>query len=116
MSSPTHEGLHSINEHLQATLEQWSRVPGGSAALLPETLHELLAQLSRAAELLRSLPADLDATLESEVSSYRCNVERLQEVLPLIHNRLLSEKARLESARAHLQAAAAWADASKKAL
>ena len=61
---------------------------------------------------MASDPADLE--LQKEISDYRSHVEKLQELLPLIHNRLLSEKARLESVRAHLAAAAAWADARNK--
>jgi len=117
MPPSTHEALHSINDHLRVVLKQWAKAPGEPGALLPEALNMLLARLSQAAELLKNRSAgNRDAQVEKEVCDYRANVERLQELLPHIHNRLLAEKARLESVRAHLEAAAAWADARKKVL
>lgn len=43
-------------------------------------------------------------------------MEQLAQILPRIHGRLLTEKARMEIARAHLAAASAWAQASQNTL
>jgi hypothetical protein len=116
MSATVSEGLHSINEHLREVLARWMAEPSDPNAFQTEALAPLLARLTRASELLNGVvvrnPPDLQ--LEKEISDYRSNVEKLQELLPLIQSRLLAEKARLESARAHLQAATAWADSRKK--
>lgn len=118
MSAQVSQDLHSINDYLREALARWRNAPGDPSALQPDALTPLLAKLNSAAELLKGIvasdPADLE--LQKEISDYRSNVEKLQELLPLIHNRLLSEKARLESARAHLAAVAAWADARNKLL
>ena len=57
-----------------------------------------------------------DADLDNAIADYRSIVERIAEILPRIHGRLLTEKARLEIARAHVTAASAWAKASQNTL
>jgi len=59
---------------------------------------------------------DEDADFEKEKSDYRRNLELLQQFLPGLHVRLLTEKARLEAARIQVSAAAAWARVSAKTL
>jgi hypothetical protein len=51
--------------------------------------------------------------LEKEALEYRRNLEKLKHFLPDVQARLLAEKSRLETARTHVAAAAAWAKASK---
>jgi len=76
----------------------------------------LLSELMRAGEWLRELPPDRDSALEQELSAYRRNVERLRDLLPAIHSALLAERARLESERARMTSAAAWARGSRQTL
>jgi hypothetical protein len=57
-----------------------------------------------------------DADLEKETSEYRKHLRQLSQVLPLVHIGLQARKRRLEAALGHLQAVAAWADASQKSL
>ena len=54
--------------------------------------------------------------LEKEALEYRGHLEKLKHFLPDLHVRLLAERARLETARAHAASASAWARLSKKTL
>jgi hypothetical protein len=49
--------------------------------------------------------------LKNESLEYRSNLEQLQQLLPDFQVRLLAEKSRLEVAKSHVAAAAAWAGA-----
>jgi hypothetical protein len=89
-----------------------------SAAVNSETLSNLLKKLLRAGECWRRvLPnSAADAELEKAISEYRSTLEQLAAALPRLHAMLLTEKARLEMARAHVAATEAWARASQNTL
>jgi hypothetical protein len=109
--------LRGANERLRLWLEGYSNTP--TAPVTPEQIANLLSELLRAGEWLRNrLPAESQRSeqLQLEVESYRENVERLQELMPEIHRRLVAERARLEAERARVQAAANWAQASRQTL
>lgn len=112
------ETLQQVNENLRSALLRLRPERKHCSTIQPQDLSDLLSQLLRAAECLRRLPAHSEATaeLEKESLKYRGNLENLQHFLPDLHGRLLAEKARLETARTHVAAAAAWARASKKTL
>jgi hypothetical protein len=79
----------------------------------------LLSELLRAGMGLRAepLPArGFDPELDEEIDQYRRHVEHLRDLLPSIHRQLLAERARLEAQRSRVQAAAAWARASRQTL
>jgi hypothetical protein len=118
MTSAAAKSLSTANRNLHAGLARLSPEPNPSAPLRPQDLSGLLMELLRTGDCLRSIaPASApDAELENAISDYRSIVERLAEILPRIHGRLLTEKARLEIARAHVTAAAAWAKASQNTL
>jgi hypothetical protein len=118
MPTPVSEGLHAINDYLHTVLASWVEDPGAAGTLQFEALTLLLTRLNIASQLLGGIApgSPSDSQLEEEILTYRSNVEKLQELLPLIHRRLLADKARLEKARAHLQAATAWSDARNKIL
>jgi hypothetical protein len=82
----------------------------------PQLIAELLSELRRTGERLRSLPARRDAQLEEVLAEYRRKVERLRDVLPSIHAVLLAERARLECERARLDSAAEWVRRSRQTL
>jgi hypothetical protein len=118
MSSPTVESLRAVNRSLRARL---ARLPGGqtnSGGIAPTEFTDLLTELRRGTDCWRSLPeaSTPEGEMVSELSDYRRNVERLRTILPSLQARLLIEKTRLESARAHVTKAAAWAQGSKKTL
>ena len=117
MSSTSTESLRLANTKLRAGLARL-QPELNSAAVTPEDLADLLAALLCAADLWRviALESVPDAELEKVTAEYRTNVEQLAQILPRVHERLLTEKARLELARAHVMAATAWAQASIKAL
>jgi len=112
------EVLRIANINLRAGLDRLLPEPNASAPLCPKDLSGLRIELVSAGRCLRSIPprSAPDEELEKAISDYRSTVEKLAQILPRIHGRLLTEKARLEIARAHLAAAAAWAQASQNTL
>jgi len=112
------ESLHIANGNLRAGLARLSSEPNPSAPPNAKDLSSLMTELLRAGDCLRSIAPSYarDARLEKEISDYRGTIEHLAQILPRVHGRLLAEKARLEIARAHVTAAAAWAQASQKTL
>lgn len=118
MSSVPTESLRIANDNLRAGLARLSPTPNPSAPLTANDLSRVLAELLRAGDCLRSIPPRSvpNAQLEKVISDYRSTVEQLAQILPRIHGRLLTEKIRLEIARARLAATAAWAQASQNTL
>jgi hypothetical protein len=114
----TTDSLRIANGHLRAGLTRLSPGTNASAPLRPSDLSDLLTSLVCAARCLRSIApgSTPDAELAKAISEYRNTVEQLAEILPRVHGRLLTEKARLEIARAHVTATAAWAQASRNTL
>jgi hypothetical protein len=51
--------------------------------------------------------------LAAAIRQYRNHLERLRGLLPFLHAGLLTQRARLESERSHLEAATAWTGASR---
>lgn len=82
----------------------------------PQQINGLLSELMRAGEWLRNRPADDDPELAEQIRIYRASVERLRDVLPLVHETLLRERARLESERTRLESVAEWARRSHQTL
>lgn len=118
MSSAATEVLRTANVNLRAGLARLSPDPNASIPLSPTDLSGLLVQLLSAGHCWRSFPlrSAPDAEQEKAISEYRSTVEQLAQILPRIHGRLLTEKARMEIARAHLAAASAWAQAIQNTL
>lgn len=117
MSNAKTENLRIANANLRARLARLS--PESNASLPgPADFSDLLEDLLQAGGYLRGIPAGShpDMPLAQAISEYRNTVEQLARLLPGIHGRLLNEKARMEVARAHLSAAAAWAQASPSTL
>ncbi len=108
--------LHIRNRRVLAGLAHLQ--PGSSATIRPNDLADLRAELSSVGAKLRSLPPgqSLDADEQREVSEYHRHLQCLRQLLPYIHQRLLTEKARLEGARSRVAATAAWADISRRTL
>src|SRR5271167_1026623 len=104
MSSATTESLRIATGNLRAGLAHLSPGPNANVPLNPRNLSGLLAELLRAGDCLRGIaPGSApDAELGKAISEYRSAVEQLAQILPRVHGRLLTEKARLEIARAHV--------------
>jgi superfamily I DNA and/or RNA helicase len=118
MSPEAFETLRQVNDNLHSALIRLHPEQRHCSTIRPQDFSDILSQLLRAAECLRRLPAQSEAAvaLEKESLKYRSNLEKLQHFLPDLHNRLLAEKSRLETAQTHVAAAVAWARASKKTL
>lgn len=82
----------------------------------PRQISDLLAELRKAAKCLKTLPAHGDAGVNIEACAYRQQVEHLYRVLPGIHSALVEERARLRQRRKRVDAAAAWAEASRETI
>ncbi len=109
------ETLRRVNENLRSALLRLRPEHKHCSAINPQYFSEILTQLLRAAECLRHKPvqAEAVAALEKETLEYRSNLEKLKQFLPDLQLRLLAERSRLEIARSHVAAAAAWAEAAK---
>jgi len=114
------ENLRETNSRLgfwlESLLADETRMVGAARAATPQQISGLLSELMQAGEWLRQLPAEKDPVLERELSDYRRKVERLRDLLPLIHNTLLRERARLEQQRARVESATEWARRSRQTL
>lgn len=108
--------LLGTNHRLRLRLESLSQTP---PPVTPELIAGLLSELLRAGQWLRQrLPPEAKRSpqLQRELAVYRRNVEQLRGLLPGLHRRLLTERARLEAERARLQGVAHWAQASRQTL
>jgi hypothetical protein len=107
--------LRQVNENLRSALIRLRPERKHCSTIKPQDFSDLLTQLLRAAECLRRKPAHseagltIEAVFEKESHEYRSNLQKLKRFLPDLHLRLLAEKSRLETARAHAFKAAAWA-------
>ena len=117
------ETLRQINETLRSALVLFRPERTHCSRLQPPDFSGLLSQLLQAAECLRRRSEHIDpilpeaaAALKKESLEYRSNLEKLKHFLPDLQVRLLAEKSRLESARTHLSAKAAWAKANQQTL
>lgn len=118
-SSPSRSvNLHDTNGRLGSWLETIVAVPG-RLTITPECMGALLSELLRTGADLRSQsipPRGMDPAWDQELDTYRQNVERLRDLLPSIHSHLLAERARIESQRARVHAAAEWVRTARQTL
>ncbi len=113
------QNLLEINRHLLSCLDAMCAQIGQSAVASPEQMAALLSELLSAGANLRERPIPPkgdDPELDQAIENYRGNVERLREILPVIHSQLIAERARIEAHRARVNSAAAWASASRQTL
>jgi hypothetical protein len=112
------ETLRQVNENLRSALIRLRPERKHCSTIRPQDFSDLRSQLRRAAECLQRLPLNSEAAaaVQKEAFEYRGNLEKLGRFLPDVHARLLAEKSRLQNARTHLTAAAAWGRASRNTL
>jgi hypothetical protein len=121
------QSLRETNHRLSFWLDSMVAAHGQLALATPEHMAALLSELLRAGAELRVKPltpgkdnpelnSALDPDLERELAEYRRHIDRLRQLLPSIHTKLLGERARLEAQRARVRSAAEWARASRQTL
>jgi hypothetical protein len=112
------EVLRQVNDKLRSAMVQLRPERRHCSTIKPQDLSDLLGQLQQASECIKrgTRPSELTDALEEQSLEYRSNLENLKHFLPGLQVRMLAEKARLESARNHVAAAAAWAQVRKKTL
>lgn len=111
------EALRNINRRLRTLLDTVAPENVEPVPATPEQLAGLLTELLQAGDLLRQPRVEAHTLeMDGEINSYRKNVERLRDIVPIMQTRLLAERARLEAERTHLESAAAWARANRKTL
>jgi hypothetical protein len=109
------EILRQVNRNLRSALLRLRPERRHCSGIKPQDFSDLLSQLLRASECLQRSRAGGEpaAAFDDELLDYRRNLKALKRFLPDLHVRLLAEKSRLETARSHVAAAAAWAQAGK---
>lgn len=107
--------LREVNRSLRSALLRLRPERRHCASIKPHDFSNLLSHLLRASECLQQSRAsgESSAAFDEEALDYRRNLEALKRFLPDVQLRLLAEKSRLETARSHVAAAAAWAQAGK---
>jgi hypothetical protein len=116
------ETLQQINGNLRCALLRLHPERRHCSTIKPQDFSNIVNQLLGAAKCLRRKAADSPAAatmataFEKEMLEYRSMLERLKHFLPDLHVRLLAERSRIETARAHAAATATWAQARNKTL
>ena len=106
--------LRAVNKSLKSALVRFRPEQQHCSAIKPHELSDLLGVILQAADCLRGISPQAAPELKHESLEYRSNLEQLKQLLPDFQVRLLAEKARLEVAKSHVAAGAAWAAASTK--
>ncbi|MGA3194162.1 MAG: hypothetical protein ABSD39_04095 [Terriglobales bacterium] len=132
------EIMRRVNDNLRSALLRLRPERRHCSTLRPQDFSDLLGHLVQASECLKNIPSAESAMAAQEVApeqeasqkkdrlqqealarealEYRGNLETLKRFLPDLHVRLMAERVRLETARSHVAAAAAWAGVNKKTL
>ena len=118
MPTATIEVLRLANRDLRAGLDRLRSARNTAAAIRPEDFSLLRNQVLRAANSIGSISPEgaPDAELEKEISEFCNHLRQLSQTLPIVYVGLQARRGRLEAALNHLQAVAAWADASSNSL
>lgn len=114
----TVETLREVNASLQLAMTRLRSENQHCSAITPDDFAGLLSEILRGAECLRfhSSQSEASEAMREAALAYRTNLEKLRDFLPELQGNLLAEKARLETARAHVQAVGAWARSSTRTL
>jgi hypothetical protein len=106
--------LRAINKNLKSALVRFRPEQQHCSAIKPHELSDLRSAILQAALCVRGISPQAAPELKNEALEYRNNLEQLQQLLPDFQIRLLAEKSRLEVAKSHVTATAAWAGLSTR--
>jgi hypothetical protein len=114
MSDSVLEGLQQANRNLRQMLLLLQQ--DGLNAARKGLFGKLRAQVSQADACLRRTGLDTSRSSQtmSEISQYRRHLQQITQILPVVHGRLLAEKARLQIKRARHEGVQVWVDAQQK--
>jgi hypothetical protein len=106
--------LNQANQTLSKVLALLTNGGSGQVAITPDDLAGMLAELLRVGEWLKDRRIrENDSEVAWAIREYRGHLELLGMLMPSLHAQLLTERARLEAERSHLEAASAWAGTSR---
>jgi hypothetical protein len=106
--------LRAINKNLKSALVRLRPERQHCSAIKPMELSDLRSAILQAADCMRAISPQAVPELKHESLEYRSNLQQLKQLLPDFQVRLLTEKSRLEAAKSHVAAAAAWAGANTR--
>jgi hypothetical protein len=106
--------LRAVNKNLQSALVRFRPERQHCSAIKPHELSDLRSAILQAADCVRGISSQAVPELKNESLEYRSNLEQLKQLLPDLQVRLLAEKSRLEIAKSHIAAVAAWTGASTR--
>ena len=106
--------LRAVNESLKSALVRFRPEQQHCSAIKAQELSDLGVAILQATDWVRGISPEAAPELKNESLEYRSNLEQLKQLLPDFQIRLLAETSRLEVARCHVAAAAAWAGASTR--
>lgn len=110
--------LNAANRSLGNILADLEVGADKSVNVMADELQCVLSSLAQVHALPKAQleAASTDDRIGTQLNLYRSRLTRLQQLLPAIHIRLLSERARLEKQRLHLTSASAWAESNRETL
>ena len=108
--------LQQVNENLSLALLRFRAEQKNCSSFTPQDFASLLSEIMLGANCLPSTTFETSEPMRRSIGEYRLTLEKLRDFLPELHSNLLTEKSRLESAQAHIAAAAAWARSNAKTL
>ena len=105
--------LKQANQKLSTVVALLSSSPAAKVAITPDLLAAAFTEILRVGEWLQQGGIrDSDPETDIEIRQYRSHLEQLRVLMPCLHAQLLTERARLEAERSHLETASAWAEVS----
>ena len=106
--------LCAVNKSLKSALVRLRPERQHCSGIEPHELFDLRSAILQAADCMRGISTQAAPELRNESLEYRSNLEQLKQLLPDFQIRLLAEKSRLEIAKSHITAVAAWTGASTR--
>jgi hypothetical protein len=112
--SPSAQKVRHASQSLAQLLDSMASCPAGPGSVSAEVLATAFSEVSKVGAILNERAVtSSDPELEEAFRGYRVLLERLRASMPDLQARLLTERARLEAQRSHLENANIWAEVSR---